>query len=58
MLVTNLEDLPERIFSHIEDMGIDDGIIVEYSDLLDQCGHCRKIDMIQNYVPKIMKLCI
>ena len=43
ILVSSLEDLPERIFPDIEDMGIDDGVVVEYSDLPNQCGRCRKM---------------
>ena len=35
ILVSNLEDLPERIFLDIEDMRIDDSVVVEYSSLLN-----------------------
>ena len=43
VLVTNLEDLPERIFPNIKDMGIDNRILVEYSNLPNQCGCCKKM---------------
>ena len=43
ILVSSLEDLLERIFPDIEDMGIDDGVLVEYSRLPNQCGRCKKM---------------
>ena len=52
ILVSSLEDLLERIFPNIEDIGIDDGVLVEYLRLPNQCGRCRKMDHESKLCPK------
>ena len=52
VLVTNLEDLPERIFLDIEDMDIDNGVLVEYFRLPNQCRRCRKMRHDSKLCPK------
>ena len=53
--VTNLENLSKRIFPDIEDMSIDDGVLMEYFGLFDQCGRCRKMVHDSKLCPKDIK---
>ena len=52
ILVSSLEDLIEKIVPNIENMGIKDGVIVEYSSPADQCGKCRKMGHDSKLCPK------
>ena len=42
----------KRSFLTFEDMGIDDGVLVEYFGVPDQCSRCRKMGHYSKLCPK------